>query len=142
MSIIESITGLLKPIFGLVDDVVTSDEERETLKNNLFKLQSDLMQKMMDYESKIVEQQSKIVQSEIAGASWMQRNWRPVLMFVIIAIVVNNYLFFPYAAMFTDSVKVLDLPQDLWDLMTYGTMGYVVGRSGEKIATNLLQVKK
>ena len=54
-------------------------------------------------------------------------------MLSIVAIVVNNYILFPYLSMFTDKVVILELPNALFNLMTVGVGGYIVGRSGEKI---------
>jgi len=82
-----------------------------------------------------LEAQAKLILAEAQGASWLQRNWRPVLMLVVVAIIANNYLVAPYInALFgAGSVPVLDLPERLWDLMTLGVGGYVAGRSAEKI---------
>ncbi len=84
-----------------------------------------------------LEAQSKLILAEAQGESWLQRNWRPVLMLVIVAIIGNNYLVAPYInAMFgAGSVPLLDLPERLWDLMTLGVGGYVAGRSAEKLMT-------
>lgn len=38
-------------------------------------------------------------------------------MLVIITIVANNYILYPYLSIFTDKVRVLDLPDKLWTLM-------------------------
>ncbi len=78
------------------------------------------------------EIRASIVRLEAQG-SWLQRNWRPMLMVSIMAIVVNNYIFFPYLSAFTDKVKMLELPDGLWALLNVGVGGYVVGRSAEKI---------
>ncbi|MBI9081627.1 MAG: hypothetical protein JEY79_18045, partial [Pseudodesulfovibrio sp.] len=46
----------------------------------------------------------------------------------------NNYLLVPYGELFfPGSVKVLELPEALWELMKIGVGGYVVGRTGEKM---------
>ena len=76
----------------------------------------------------------KIILAEAQGESWLQRNWRPILMLVIVAIVANNYLLSPYinAIFGAGSVPTLDLPERLWDLMTLGVGGYITGRSVEK----------
>ena len=58
-------------------------------------------------------------------------------MFMFGFIVFNNFILYPYASLFTDKAVMLDTPQDLWDLIKIGLGGYVVGRSGEKIATVL-----
>ena len=49
-------------------------------------------------------------------------------------IIANNFIIYPYASLFTDKAVMLDTPQDLWDLIKIGLGGYIVGRSGEKIA--------
>lgn len=81
-----------------------------------------------------LEQRVKVIIAEAQGQSWLQRNWRPLLMLVIVAIVFNNYVLFPYLVLFGVPATQLELPVDLWDLMKLGVGGYVVGRSAEKIA--------
>ena len=55
-------------------------------------------------------------------------------MLTIVFIIFNNYVMVPYLSLFTDKVVVLELPGGLWALLNVGVGGYVVGRSGEKIA--------
>lgn len=76
---------------------------------------------------------ASVIIAEAQGQSWLQRNWRPMLMLVIIAIVANNYLIYPYATMFSDKFIPLELPTQLWTLMEIGVGGYIVGRSAEKV---------
>ncbi|MBI5238441.1 MAG: hypothetical protein HY887_08485 [Deltaproteobacteria bacterium] len=45
----------------------------------------------------------------------------------------NNYILYPYLSIFTDNVRVLDLPDKLWQLMEIGVGGYILGRTAEKI---------
>lgn len=77
--------------------------------------------------------QTKIIVTEMSG-NWLQKSWRPILMLSIVAIVVNNYIIYPYLSLFTSKTLILELPQDLYALMKIGVGGYIVGRSGEKIA--------
>lgn len=56
-----------------------------------------------------------------------------IKMLVIICIVANNYILYPYLSIFTDKVRVLDLPDRLWTLMEIGVGGYILGRTAEKI---------
>lgn len=141
MSIFDVIGNILKPVTSLIDEVVTTDEERGQIKNQLYAMQTEVNAKILEYEAKIVEMQSSVLQAEISAKSWMQRNWRPTLMFVIIAILFNNFILYPYMALFTDKVVMLDFPEELWTLMTVGVGGYIAGRSGEKILTNMMQKK-
>ena len=86
----------------------------------------------------LIREQGRIVAAEVQGESWLQRNWRPLLMLVVIVIIANNYILVPYLkALFPQHVHVLELPSGLWALLNVGVGGYVAGRSGEKIVQNL-----
>jgi hypothetical protein len=118
-------------IGNAIDKIDKSDEKLE-----LQLKYKELLMKMegacIDYESKLLESKSAIVQSEAKGESWLQRNWRPMLMCVCMFIMANNYILVPY---FGIPVTVLD--EHIWQLMELGVGGYVAGRSLEKISENL-----
>jgi hypothetical protein len=86
----------------------------------------------VDYESKLLENRAQIVQSETKGESWLQRNWRPMLMLMCMFIVFNNYVLVPYF-----KIPCVILDDHIWDLIQLGVTGYVAGRSLEKISENL-----
>jgi len=53
---------------------------------------------------------------------------------------VRDYILYPYLSIFTDKVRVLDLPDRLWTLlestqalMEIGVGGYILGRTAGKI---------
>ncbi|WP_339884217.1 3TM-type holin [Vreelandella maris] len=117
-----AITG---PLFGVIDKAVTDKDEANRLKQ-------EIQSQLIDSENSIVKAQMQIILAEAQGESWAQRNWRPVLMLVIIAIVANNYLIAPYLGAMFGVGLTLPLPDALWDLMTLGVGGYVAGRSVEK----------
>jgi CBS domain containing-hemolysin-like protein len=73
-----------------------------------------------------------IILAEVQGESWLQRNWRPLLMLTCIAIIANNYVLYPYLKLFFAAAPLLELPDALWELLKIGVGGYVVGRSVEK----------
>ena len=101
-------------------------------KNEAARIKAAVMTELMAHQGADLEARMKIVLAEAQGESWLQRNWRPVLMLTIVAIVANNYLVAPYLAAMGLIAVDLDLPERLWDLMTLGVGGYVVGRSAEK----------
>lgn len=117
-----AITG---PLFGLIDKAVADKDEANRLK-------TEIRSQLIDSENSIVKAQMEIILAEAGGESWLQRNWRPLLMLVIIAIVANNYLIAPYLGAMFGVGLTLPLPDALWDLMTLGVGGYVGGRSVEK----------
>ncbi|MEG3078494.1 3TM-type holin [Halomonas sp. 5021] len=117
-----AITG---PLFGVIDKAVTDRDEANRLKQQI---QSQLI----DSKDSVVKAQMEIILAEAQGESWAQRNWRPVLMLVIVAIIANNYLLAPYLGAMFGVGLMLDLPEPLWNLMTLGVGGYVGARTADK----------
>ncbi|WP_320169507.1 holin family protein [Maridesulfovibrio sp.] len=110
----------------IIDKIWPDAGEREKAKLKLMELQQ--AGQLADLESRV-----KVMLAEMSG-NWLQRSWRPILMLTIIAIVANNYLFYPYLTLFWTGAPHLELPEQLWALMELGLGGYVVGRSAEKVA--------
>jgi len=133
----EKLLDIFDPVAKIVDETVTSKEEKQTLFNELEKIKNQASENILKYQTELLKAQAKIVEAEAGGESFLQRNWRPILMLVVVAIVANNYLLFPYLSMFTEKAVMLDLPDGLYNLMTIGVGGYVVGRSAEKTVKNL-----
>lgn len=128
---IAALIPALSELLGKVIDRAVPDRDQAE------KLRAELMMQLVTQSGQELAAAADIIKSEAQGASWLQRNWRPILMLTIVAIVANNYLVAPYInALFgAGAAPVLDLPDRLWDLMTLGVGGYVAGRSAEKVAT-------
>ena len=87
-------------------------------------------------QDKIEIAAASIIKAEAQSEHWITSQWRPILMLSFTAIVVNNFILAPYLeAIFSWSV-VLDLNDNIWGLLKIGVGGYIVGRSGEKMAKN------
>lgn len=121
---------IIEKIVGVVDQHVEDKDQANKIKADMA-----LQAMSMDHNEvqTLVQEQASIIKAEATGHSWLQRNWRPMLMLIIMIIIANNYIFFPYASLFTTKAIMLVLPDQLWNLITIGVGGYVVGRSGEKI---------
>lgn len=84
--------------------------------------------------SKRLEAVNKTMQAEAQSGSWMQRSWRPTVGFSAVAMIVNNYIFFPYAKAFGLSVEVIQFPAEVWLFMT-AVLGVAAWtRGNEKVA--------
>ena len=70
---------------------------------------------------------ANVIMAEANGESWLQRNWRPMLMVLFGIIIANNFLIVPIF-----NTPTADIPPDMWDLLKLGLGGYVLGRSAEK----------
>ena len=82
------------------------------------------MQRVFDYETEMIKGQQAIVSSEAKSEHFIVAAWRPITMLTFLILAVG------------DSLGLLATPlrDEAWALLQLGLGGYVVGRSGEKIA--------
>ncbi len=126
------LSGLLEPVTKLIDEVHTSEEERLKVKSGLFQMQASIVGQVMDYEARLLEAQAKVVTAEAQGASWLQRNWRPITMLTFLVLVIAD----------TFGLTAFRLSEEAWTLLQIGLGGYVVGRSAEKIVPKITEVMR
>ena len=100
------------------------------------KLKAQLQTELLQSHTEELKAAASIVEAE-AKAGWFAASWRPLLMYVLIFILVWNYILGPVIKIFTGSIITFELPGDVWTLLQIGLGGYVVGRSGESIARTL-----
>lgn len=84
--------------------------------------------------TKELEERVKVIVAEAQSQSWLANSWRPITMLAFVAVIVNNYILFPYLHLFGAPALVLEMPAQVWDVIQLGLGGYVVGRSVEKTA--------
>ena len=126
LGLIGSIAGpLLQGLFGVIDQTVEDKDEAARIKAKLQTL-------VLEGQMKEIETAAAINVAEAQGDSWLQRNWRPMLMCLFGLIIANNYVIAPYMALLDLPSIVLETPPELWALIKLGVGGYVVGRSVEK----------
>lgn len=126
------ISSIFKPAADLVDAVHTSEEERLQLKSEMFKAQIGASGLLLDYEAKLNDAKASIIRAEAQGASWLQRNWRPITMLTFLILVVAD----------TFGLTKFRLAAEAWTLLQLGLGGYVVGRSAEKIIPHVSQIMR
>lgn len=129
IGIADLIAGIFKPAAELVDELHTSTEEKLKAKGHLLDVQTAAMQKVFEYETERLSAKAKIVQEEAGSKHWLTANWRPITMLTFLVLVVGDALgWLPNT-----------LNAEAWTLLKIGLGGYVIGRSGEKIAKTIKQ---
>ena len=108
-------------VLDIVDDVIEDKDEANKLK---FQIQRQLI----ETKGSELEAQAKIVLAEAQG-SWLQRNWRPLLMVIFAGLVVAHWFGFT-ASNIPESVQ-----NSLLNIVMVGVGGYVMGRSAEKVVS-------
>ena len=124
MGITDLIAGIFKPAADLVDNLHTSEDERLQAKGHLLDVQAAAMQRIFDYEKETLAGQQAIVAAEAKSDHFLVAAWRPITMLTFLVLAVG------------DSLGLLATPlrDEAWALLQLGLGGYVIGRSGEKIA--------
>lgn len=131
MGITELIAGIFKPATELIDELHTSEEERLQAKSHLLDVQAAAMQKVFEYETELIDSRGEIVRAEASSKHWLTANWRPITMLTFLGLVVARW--FGYEA---EGLTQADYDA-LYNLISIGIGGYIIGRSGEKIAETI-----
>ncbi|MCS5549887.1 MAG: holin family protein [Gammaproteobacteria bacterium] len=118
------IAGIFKPAANLIDKLHTSTDEKLQARGHLLDVQAAAMQRVFDYEREQIKGQHRIVANEAKSEHLIVAAWRPITMLTFLVLAVG------------DSLGLLATPlrDEAWTLLQLGLGGYVVGRSGEKIA--------
>jgi len=124
-----AVAPLAKILFNTIEKSVPDKDLQE-------KLKSQLQTQLLQSNTQELQAAAKIIEAE-AKAGWFASSWRPLLMYVLIFILVWNYVIGPVVKIFTGAVISFELPGDVWGLLQIGLGGYVVGRSAESVARTI-----
>ena len=129
LPMLSAVAPLAKILFNTIEKSVP-DKDLQA------KLKADLQTQLLQSSTEELKAAASIVEAE-AKAGWFTASWRPLLMYVLIFILIWNYILGPIVKFFFAAAITIDLPGDVWTLLQIGLGGYVVGRSGESIAKSL-----
>jgi hypothetical protein len=133
LAALSTIAPLAKMLFSTVDKAIPDKDLAE-------KLKAQLNTELLKSSTEQLKAAASIVEAE-AKSGWFSASWRPLLMYVLIFILVWNYIIGPVIKLMIGTVITFELPGDVWTLLQIGLGGYVVGRSGESIARTLANKK-
>ena len=124
-----AIAPLAKILFNTIEKAVPDKDLQE-------KLKAQLQTQLLQSHTQELQAASRIIEAE-AKAGWFASSWRPLLMYVLIFILVWNYVIGPVIKIFLGAVITFELPGDVWTLLNVGLGGYVIGRSAESVARTM-----
>jgi len=124
-----AVAPLAKVLFSTIEKAVPDKDLQE-------KLKAQLQTQLLQSHTQELTAAAKIIEAE-AKAGWFASSWRPLLMYVLIFILVWNYVIGPVIKVFTGAVISFELPGDVWTLLNVGLGGYVIGRSAESVARTM-----
>ncbi|HEY9163898.1 MAG TPA: 3TM-type holin, partial [Magnetovibrio sp.] len=79
---------LLSGLVNVIDKAVEDKDQATAIKARLNEL-------ALSGALKELESAAQIIVAEAQGESWLQRNWRPLLMVMFGVIIANNYILVP-----------------------------------------------
>ena len=134
MDWINTIGSTLKGVFGLVDDLHTSPEEKASMKLELQKLFNQHERDVMANYQKEMASVKDVIVAELNQDDKYTKRARPTVLYLFIVIVMLNYCIFPFVNNFTENpFPQINLPTEAWQMFQWIFGIYGVGRSFEKI---------
>jgi len=124
-----AVAPLAKILFNTIDKAVLDKDLQE-------KLKSQLQTQLLQSNTAELQAAARVIEAE-AKAGWFAASWRPLLMYVLIFILIWNYVLGPVVMFFFKASITIELPGDVWTLLQIGLGGYVVGRSAESVARTM-----
>jgi len=129
LPILQAVAPLAKILFNTVDKAVAD-------KDLAAKLKADLQTQMLQSHTQELTAAARVIEAE-AKSNWFAASWRPLLMYVLIFILIWNYVLGPVILFLFKASITIELPGDVWTLLQIGLGGYVVGRSAESVARTM-----
>ena len=120
----KTIADVVNAISGVINGLTLPAREKK-------ELQAEILRLVYEREREMIEARASVIRAEAAG-NWLQRSWRPLVMLIFAVIVLIGT--FTCLPMLADTSR-------FWDLLEIGLGGYVVGRSGEKMAGAIFKIK-
>ena len=124
MNLLSIVPDFVKGAFGLVDKFVVDKDKAVAFK-------AELAAQAGEFETNLMNARRDIIVAEAQSASWLTRNWRPIVMLTFTALVVCHWL--GWTAPNLSEAQVLALLA----IVKLGLGGYVIGRSAEKVAEKI-----
>lgn len=124
------VKGLFESVGGLINTIKGgSPEEKIAANQALMDLQISFQAKLVDADLQFAQAQKDVIVAEAQGASWLQRNWRPLMM-LFFAVVIGTVI---WTGGFINGHELNhDFVMEILSIIKLGLGGYVIGRTVEK----------
>jgi hypothetical protein len=116
----------LLPIFSTLIERIFPDKEKQAQANiELQKVLVEAQAQQAQADAAKLESQSKVIVAEANSQSYAARNWRPHLMYCLMATYPVNWILFPILRAFGVDIPALPIPSEYWTVLSIGLGGYI-----------------
>ena len=126
------LTGLAAPLGQVAERYFDNKDDQEAFKNAV---ELEILKNQKEFQ----DLSANIVLAEARSEHWLTAIWRPATMLLFALVIAINILIIPYVvvpilwALGYPIPVFMEIPDQVWTLITVGLGGYVGGRSGEKM---------
>ena len=126
------ISSLAGPLGTVAERYFDNKDDQAAFKNAV---ELEILKNQKSFE----DLSANIVLAEAQSEHWLTAAWRPFTMILFALVIAINILIIPYIVvpiLWMVGVPVpefMEIPDQVWTLITIGLGGYVGGRSGEKM---------
>ncbi|WP_429236433.1 3TM-type holin [Aeromonas salmonicida] len=130
---------ILSSVFETVSNVVSGTvgkfiEDKDKAKELETALTAQLTTSVVELMGRELDAQKSVIVAEAQGESWLQRNWRPIIMMALSAMVCIYWMGWTHQELDQPVIlKILDIVQ-------IGLGGYIGGRTAEKLADRGVEI--
>ncbi|WP_328223524.1 3TM-type holin [Aeromonas caviae] len=130
---------ILSSVFETVSNVVSGTvgkfiEDKDKAKELETALTAQLTTSVVELMGRELDAQKSVIVAEAQGESWLQRNWRPIIMMALSIMVCIYWMGWTHQELDQPVIlKILDIVQ-------IGLGGYIGGRTAEKLADRGVEI--
>ncbi|MDX7711739.1 3TM-type holin [Aeromonas caviae] len=130
---------ILSSVFETVSNVVSGTvgkfiEDKDKAKELETALTAQLTTSVVELMGRELDAQKSVIVAEAQGESWLQRNWRPIIMMALSTMVCIYWMGWTHQELDQPVIlKILDIVQ-------VGLGGYIGGRTAEKLADRGVEI--
>jgi len=131
MNVFEAVAGAIGGLFkgaeSLIDELHTSPEEKAEMKLKMKKLELEAHNQISLTMQKENEVKRDVMVAELQQGDSFTKRARPMFIYAMTGLIVANYFILPLLKM-----PPIELPEQMWNLMTIAFSVYAIGRTFEK----------
>ena len=124
--------GVKDLVLGVLDRVKIPPEKKAEIELALIQNQTEVLKIESELNAKLVESVNATMREEAKSEHWAQWLWRPTVGFTFSAVLVNNFILYPYFAKY--GMASIQIPAEVWTSILVVLGAAAATRGWEKVA--------
>lgn len=131
MNLAAILPSILGPISDILARLIPDPNKRIELENEITKA-------MLTNQAAMLDSMKSVMVADAQSEGWLTRNARPLTVVWGLTMLTWLGVIAPSLGIGPEAITAIkQVPSDLWNLVTVGVGAYILGKSGEAIATSV-----